>query len=199
MNAKRTLVVLLVAALCCGVLAGCSVVRDGDSVTVDFGGALDEAEQAFNDARDSVGAAFEEAGAAVEDAMEGISSNLQGSLDTIKSALSRTTQIEVVDTQSGEVVATVTDEAVIADALGSLDYASWRTATTNPPAADARYTLRCLQGSVGILDAGELYELLSFTTYGGAYIELGVLNVGSIMFEVSQADVDALNALAEEG
>ena len=96
-------------------------------------------------------------------------------------------------------VATVTDEAAITDLLGALGYASWRTVATNPPAADAQYTLRCLQSSVGILDSGTLHEVLSFTTYEGGFIELGVLNVGSIVFEVPQADVDALNALAEEG
>ena len=62
-----------------------------------------------------------------------------------------------------------------------------------------RDTLRCLQSSVGILDSGTLHEVLSFTTYEGGFIELGVLNVGSIVFEVPQSDVDALNALAEEG
>ena len=52
---------------------------------------------------------------------------------------------------------------------------------------------------MGILDSGTLHEVLSFTTYEGGFIELGVLNVGSIVFEVPQSDVDALNALAEEG
>ncbi len=198
MKAKRpstvtcTLATVLLAALCCIPLAGCSIVRDGDSVTVDFGGALEGAEQAIDDARESVDAALEEA-------MATISTDLQGSLDTVKSALSRTTEIEVSDAQSGEVVATVTDEAAITDLLGALGYASWRTVTTNPPAADAQYTLRCLQSSVGILDSGTLHEVLSFTTYEGGFIELGVLNVGSIVFEVPQSDVDALNALAEEG
>lgn len=197
MKAKRpstvtcTLATVLLAALCCIPLAGCSIVRDGDSVTVDFGGALEGAEQAIDDARESVDAALEEA-------MATISTDLQG-LDTVKSALSRTTEIEVSDAQSGEVVATVTDEAAITDLLGALGYASWRTVTTNPPAADAQYTLRCLQSSVGILDSGTLHEVLSFTTYEGGFIELGVLNVGSIVFEVPQSDVDALNALAEEG
>ena len=198
MKAKRpstvtcTLATVLLVALCCIPLAGCSIVRDGDSVTVDFGGALEGAEQ-------SVDAALEGAGAALEEAMATISTDLQGSLDTVKSALSRTTEIEVSDAQSGEVVATVTDEAAITDLLGALGYASWRTVTTNPPAADAQYTLRCLQSSVGILDSGTLHEVLSFTTYEGGFIELGVLNVGSIVFEVPQSDVDALNALAEEG
>lgn len=198
MKAKRpstvtcTLATVLLAALCCIPLAGCSIVRDGDSVTVDFGGALEGAEQAIDDARESVDAALEEA-------MATISTDLQGSLDTVKSALSRTTEIEVSDAQSGEVVATVADEAAITDLLGALGYASWRTVTTNPPAADAQYTLRCLQSSVGILDSGTLHEVLSFTTYEGGFIELGVLNVGSIVFEVPQSDVDALNALAEEG
>lgn len=198
MKAKRpstvtcTLATVLLAALCCIPLAGCSIVRDGDSVTVDFGGALEGAEQAIDDARESVDAALEEA-------MATISTDLQGSLDTVKSALSRTTEIEVSDAQSGEVVATVTDESAITDLLGALGYASWRTVTTNPPAADAQYTLRCLQSSVGILDSGTLHEVLSFTTYEGGFIELGVLNVGSIVFEVPQSDVDALNALAEEG
>ncbi len=206
MKAKRpstvtcTLATVLLAALCCIPLAGCSIVRDGDSVTaVDFGGALEGAEQAIDDARESVDAALEGAGAALEEAMATISTDLQGSLDTVKSALSRTTEIEVSDAQSGEVVATVTDEAAITDLLGALGYASWRTVTTNPPAADAQYTLRCLQSSVGILDSGTLHEVLSFTTYEGGFIELGVLNVGSIVFEVPQSDVDALNALAEEG
>lgn len=205
MKAKRpsaaacTLATVLLAALCCIPLAGCSIVRDGDSVTVDFGGALEGAEQAIDDARESVDAAIEGAGAALEEAMATISTDLQGSLDTVKSALSRTTEIEVSDAQSGEVVATVADEAAITDLLGALDYASWRTVSTNPPAADAQYTLRCLQSSVGILDSGTLHEVLSFTTYEGGFIELGVLNVGSIVFEVPQADVDALNALAEEG
>lgn len=198
MKAKRpstvtcTLATVLLVALCCIPLAGCSIVRDGDSVTVDFGGALEGAEQAIDDARESVDAALEEA-------MATISTDLQGSLDTVKSALSRTTEIEVSDAQSGEVVATVTDEAAITDLLGALGYASWRTVATNPPAADAQYTLRCLQSSVGILDSGTLHEVLSFTTYEGGFIELGVLNVGSIVFEVPQADVDALNALVEEG
>lgn len=198
MKAKRpstvtcTLATVLLVALCCIPLAGCSIVRDGDSVTVDFGGALEGAEQAIDDARESVDAALEEA-------MATISTDLQGSLDTVKSALSRTTEIEVSDAQSGEVVATVTDEAAITDLFGALGYASWRTVTTNPPAADAQYTLRCLQSSVGILDSGTLHEVLSFTTYEGGFIELGVLNVGSIVFEVPQSDVDALNALAEEG
>ena len=197
--AARMLVSVLLAALCCIPLAGCSIVRDGDSVTVDFGGALEEAEQAIDDARESVDAAIEGAGAALEEAMPTVSTDLQGSLDTVKSALSRTTEIEVSDAQSGEVVVTVTDEAAITDLLGALDYASWRTVPTNPPAADAQCTLRCLQSSVGILDSGTLHEVLSFTTYEGGFIELGVLNVGSIVFEVPQADVDALNALAEEG
>lgn len=198
MKAKRpstvtcTLATVLLAALCCIPLAGCSIVRDGDSVTVDFGGALEGAEQAIDDARESVDAALEEA-------MATISTDLQGSLDTVKSALSRTTEIEVSDAQSGEVVATVSDEAAITDLLGALGYASWRTVTTNLPAADAQYTLRCLQSSVGILDSGTLHEVLSFTTYEGGFIELGVLNFGSIVFEVPQSDVDALNALAEEG
>lgn len=191
-SAVRLTTIALLAALCCALLAGCSVSRDGGSVTIDVGGALDEAEQAINDARES-------ASAALEEAMAGISTNLQESLDTVKSELSRTTEIEVVDAQSGETVATVTDEAIIADVLGSLDYASWRTVSTSPSSTDAHYTLRFMQGSVGILDVGSLCEALSFTTYGGGILELDVLGAGPIVFEVPQADVDALDALAEEG
>lgn len=231
MDAKRLLVALSVAAVCCAPLAGCAAGNDGSedsgggsfssgasesdgsgsggsSVSDAVDDALSEAGRALDDARDSMGAAlssvgaamdlaFEEATAALDEAMADISTNLRESLGTVEAELSRTTELAVEDAQTGAAVATVTDETAISDVFSGLDYTSWRLADATPAAGDARYTLRCMQSSVGLLNSGELYEMLTITTYDGGYLELSVFGwSGSVVFEVPQADVDALNALA---
>ncbi len=211
MNAKRMLAVLALFAACCVFLAGCMAATDGGSSESGAAGsvdaALEEAAAALDDARnavsealsvagDAVGSTLEEVAAALEEALAGFSTNLQDSLETVGDELGRTSVVEVVDAQDGSAVATVSDEAAIADVFSGLDYASWRLAEATPDDADARYVLRCMESSVGLLDAGELYEVVALTTYDGGYLGLSVLGASVAVFEVPQTDVDALNALA---
>ena len=215
-NAARMLAVLALSAVCCAPLAGCSSGGGDDGSSGDDGRAtgavneaLDEAGRALDEARDSVGAALsgvgesvdaalDEAAATLDAALADLSTNFQESLDTVRAELGRTTEVEVVDARDGSTVATVTDEDAISQAFSAPDYASWRLADAAPAESDARYILRCMQSSVGLLDSGEMHETLTLTTYEGGYLGIAVFGGGTLaMFEVPQADVDAFEALAE--
>lgn len=199
MNAKRTVAALSIACACCAVpLSGCSVSIDVDEAV---SGALDSAQQAVDAALTEAGSAFDdalaEARATLSDALSGVASQLDKSLAELGETLVDAARIvDVIDAQTGAAVTSLGSLGEVAAALGSLDYGSWHLAS-GVADSDARYAFVFLQGSVES-SARELFEIARFTTYDDGFVKVEVMGSGiSALFEVPQADVDALNALVE--
>lgn len=221
---SRRLPHLMIAGCCALTVAGLSgcVITDNANQLADLAessvqDALNDAASAFNDVAGDIAGAFSGAQGDIAQAGSDVSDAFSDAGDTL-SALSdipalvdsvfntealggKGEQLEIINAQTGNTVATYGNSDGLVDVLGGLDYPSWRVVSSTPDDAVPEYRMRITQ--LTTIKAGQTeedrqrFEVATITTYQDSnVVEITFANpVVAVDLELPEADIAELRHL----